>query len=741
MLSHILHGNGIRNRVLNSRLKKKQQQQQQQQQSEQQDNNNNNNNTSDTSLEGSWSNVKVHRTINPEKITSIQEQFVDHGKRASDRKKMEKRVDEMIDSGHYDERSLVRPEDADDDYDEDYKPSGRTYIRESYQVMEPDNKGDARFIADSMRSNEFMEKGMEKKESGWQLWNYKKQGLQTYDHDRDERSELSKVGLERTDDGSLFCGKFEIPADYEDYFTKPDKVTSRAEKNNLKRMEAHLGREKIEKRRPKRRTIIDDNEDEHTILQKKMSDRILEVLNDSFMFAHEDNNATRQENALRRDAHTGYGFFRSTDNDAIQDDELVSDPILSRSGIILTRALMSSDLRWVKVFWERDNDAVVHNVSGNGNGNDIGELDNEQDGYSNEPTNAYELMEQVDRFEHNQALAVAEAEAMAEGGEGPSNDSAMDEEEEKARMLMDDAMTIPEIISNLATNKAKRIVQQHYKDELQSAIPKDFSFGSGHTQMAQTSKVTLNISVPSLEQSLREPTPVVESSSAVKKRMAAERDMRYSQKYETLTDQQIQTRLTAITPRLRLHLGKSIKTKYVPNIFFVKDKDQKRMNVTMDLYETIVFPELVNAARKSQNKDLIRSQQLKNRFLGVFKTGSSSSSSLSTPNNMYSNNYNNEEEEEEKDNLMDLSLASEILKEDRELDNPYEQPSFLYKNKSTPANTAVPSESVDDAEDIELSQMEATEAQDTEGLAPVDSHTKVDPSSIFKQYNKRQQFD
>eukprot|EP01133_Synstelium_polycarpum_P010788 gene10788-12570_t len=574
-------------------------------------------------------------------------------------KEMHPTLSEFYNDGDHAQKKEAEARTLEKDKDDFSQIDRRTFIKESYTIMpKKSDRADSEYVEAQLKSNKFDDDLDE--ESGWREWDYKKEGIKKYDNSMAEKQELAKKGLTRNkNDGLLYCANFAIPDKFESLFTDPEGPRSRSEKKYFERLDEMIAARnegKTGRRRKQRKTIVDENMDEHTIVQKRMSDRILEVLNESVLFDGGETDTLQTSQMGDQNNLSEYGFFRDHREDDLDETEEIRDPVLARANLVLSKATMSSDLRWVKVYWTRE------------------DPESEIDNHITQEMGRLEYVMEDEQYD----------EELEEDQEDMEDDEDMEEEEEE-----EEDMKLPDILSNLQTSGAKRFMYKIHKrggiegerkvdvrSESSShnkantvtteiikqepvQIDSGFSFGSS-ASVASFDKIQLNVTIPTLEQSLLEPTKVVDDGvgdgedQGEETGMDAERKKRLK-KYEAVSDEQVTKRLIALTPRLRLYLAKRIKQRYVPNIYFVKDKQQKKMDVAIDLFDTLVIPELVSAARQKRDLESTRSKQLKNRFMGVFKTDSGDSTMAAGMTT----------DIQEKD-YMDQEFADEILREEKE---------------------------------------------------------------------------
>ncbi|EFA86642.1 hypothetical protein PPL_00443 [Heterostelium album PN500] len=714
-----------------------------------------------------WENVKIHTSLDPETLMELHKENQStsiKSKINSRAERVDRTVDEMMNSKGGNVNKMI--EQLEDDSDQSLKEpiKKKTFIRESYTYI-PTTKNDEKFINDALKSDEFNEEITE--ESGWQEWDYGKKGVKTYDEEKTRKQDAAKHGLSLKDDGLLYFEKFAIPPQFESYFTNPNAPTNRTEKKYFRRLDEKLLASKesnpddrIEKRKKQRKTVIDEDSEEHTVLQKKFSERILDLLNDSFLF--DDNDGV----VVNKSPMTPT-FFKNKEQQEMEqlDSDEIVDPILAKANISLTKAKMSSDLRWVKVYWTRENTVDEQNKDNNDNN---------------------DMIEQYHKYQKNQDKIIQlmnDSNINNDNNNDSSNNNNNEKEEfnqlEESTTTTTEEYEIQDIISELSTTGAKKLILRKHKQDIPqpsiktsstlhknnmvnvvgvkdtdgksdaSSINPEFSFGASNVVAASFEKVQLNVSIPTLHESLMEPTKMESLAANDNNEQDDEKSMEIDlhdellelenqsmlqqqqakkNRYEKVTDEQINARLVAHTPRLRLLISKNIKTRYVPNIYFLKDKQQRKMDVAIDLYDAVVVPELLRAANATKSLQSRRSEQLKNRFMGIFNDKSQSTNN---------NSNNNDEVDQADDMYMDESFANEILKEESELENIY-TPVNIFTKKSTKSNNVYKTDLPIDNNNID-EQQATINHNNNDNTSDVKQHTNIDKiKSRFKDFNKSQ---
>ncbi|EGC33566.1 hypothetical protein DICPUDRAFT_98524 [Dictyostelium purpureum] len=272
-----------------------------------------------------------------------------------------------------------------DDDDDDYAqtPNNRKVYYSEKITYSTDTSKDSEFIKRSLGNSSFSDKLDGNEE--WVELDMKKDfndddGPKIQDL---KKKELSKKGLEERN-GNYFSDDYLITSDYESYFLTPDAPNNRKEKNLFRKLDEL--KEAKNQTKTKRGFKVNHNPNDQfvgqTIVQSRMASRILEVLNESPLFSPVSFlNSNIAESEFNFESDTDFdnnlqmlaaqqsigsqvgnsGNFNINSDDLQVDKE---DPILSKADIVLTHAEMSSDLRWVKLYWKRREHS---NINGNEN--------------------------------------------------------------------------------------------------------------------------------------------------------------------------------------------------------------------------------------------------------------------------------------------------------------------------------------------------------------------------------------
>ncbi|EGG22629.1 hypothetical protein DFA_04759 [Cavenderia fasciculata] len=636
-----------------------------------------------------------------------------------------KRRDKDEEDDEDDDEDEDEDEIEDDGQDEDEKDptklefgkmKSKTFVKEDYIIMKPDQKDDESFVRKQMQDDGFESELAQ--DDGWREYDEKKGGVQAdYSYKDEEAKSLAKKGLTK-ESGSLYCQGFKIDEKYLKYFMDPNHIEgggrrgglSRKERKKLKAKEEMAMSGKTERPRKERKVIFDEeNDEEHTILQKKMANRIMSLLNESVIF--KDHN-TRYHSMIADYQHdptkqSMFGFFKNQKDAYMEEDELF-DPVLSKVHIVLTKTKVSSDLKWLKVYWARDSDNIDNNVD------EAEEMELEGIDEEKEEMEEMEEMDEDEEGEEEDENGVnvdeeIEMEEIEDEDEDDLDEDYGQDEEHETRASSTDEPVLNDILDDLSTFKAKQIMIKRLRDTLPDeeisstaqthgldniVLSKSFRTSSLQQQKQQQQQqqqdynnkeafsfgkfgnevgsegVEFQVKIPSFDERLTVSTPKVGNDEDLK---AAQR--RKIAGYEAITDEQIQNRLVKLTPRLRMYIAKNMKSRYVPNLYFILDKDKKKQEASIDIFENVIAPEMLEAAKQSRSRQIEKSKQLTNKFMGVFNNSPQQQQKQATVN-MKIPGYSPENE----DSLyMDGDTANDVIRTEllglgyKDFNDPYEK--------------------------------------------------------------------
>ncbi|KAM9941327.1 hypothetical protein ACTFIT_007867 [Dictyostelium discoideum] len=545
-----------------------------------------------------------------------------------------------------------------------------------------------------------------------------------------KRQELSKKGITEVN-GHYYSNDILIPSKFESYFLKPDEPISRNEKKYFAKLDA-LQSAKKEKLVSKRGfKYVDTEYDDsplQTVVQSRLASKILQVLKESQMFENnininnnennDDNNNNNDENNDDNIENFNIDFdFEENKNknktnfqnpneiDQLSMDRI--DPIISKADIELTGAVMSSDLRWVKIFWKRRNHSNINENSMKSKrhlktvdqlikDDDLIKIDSIQDTnlkniLNNTETNSAKQLIYDFHSKSDKSISISNIK---------SNNSNS------------------KIISKVITTKTNNDNDDDDNDNNNNNnnnndIIDPFNFGNNNLHMAENKKVKLEISINNnqddnnnnniqdnnindekreklllkrfsnkefndeenkeIEQLLKA-TPMkqvtnipysieslLDTSDIVGPARHREIELKRRKKYRSLffevTDRDISHRLVKIKSRVRWIIGKKVKSKYVPDILFVKDQSEIKDETSQDLITNYIGPELRQLFYNKIKNEIKRKEKLKSKFSGLFNSNNN--------DNNDNNNDNSDDNNSSSKNINEEKVNS-LLKDDED---------------------------------------------------------------------------
>eukprot|EP01132_Coremiostelium_polycephalum_P008026 gene8026-9871_t len=512
------------------------------------------------------------------------------------------------------ENELAQDENWQEDSNQlDSNSGGKTYYSEYYEFDEDTRKDDDFIRRESLNNSGFNVKKLPQNENNqWEEIDddedFESPEMIKKNLEKQKIRELEKKGVTMRGD-TLFVGEAQIPEKFNSFFLDPLGPTSRQEKNFFSKLEA-LKASKKERIKKKRKLTIDENLDMQSIVQRRMATRILDILNDTPLFNH--------EGVSRLDDDTKGNGPSHFDNPGNFDlDDLREDPILAKSGIVLTKALMSSDLRWVKVYWTRTKN-----------------------------------MNEYLKVDHDKKQT-AEYDEVVEDGSG-----------------------IKEYFENLQLPASRQLAYERFKDQMygdknsiksesqdqQSSIQSKsiliknnnnnnnnnniFSFG-GVNQPASINQVELNLNLPETENEIE---GFIDPRTVKKPKKTKDdflRELEFNKEFnlehntkkkskkkllvslENISDSDVIRRLEQVKKQCRYVIGKRLQTKYVPDIYFAHDTTTNKQELASDLFQSFIIPQVKNFILKDKEQKEKKQDTLRSKFSGLFHGNNNSSTSSS----------------------------------------------------------------------------------------------------------------
>ncbi|KAF2073338.1 hypothetical protein CYY_005356 [Polysphondylium violaceum] len=450
-----------------------------------------------------------------------------------------------------------------------------------------------------------------------------------------EKQILAKKGITKKDDG-LYVGKTMIPQKFERYFLTPNAPMSRGEKNYFRKMDA-LQLAKKDKIKHKRKTIQgDEYGDVQTVVQSKLSSRILEVLQESPLF---NQMAIKEERMIKtitaehgETSITDLSFFsKPIENEMLKDQV---DPILENANIELTKVTLSNDLRWAKVFWrriseedgdyEKDEERDLSNIKLEKDAPDFENLVTNQDITGNQ--------DDINSYLKNLSLTAKKT------FYNSHKDLFKDKNNEIKSETNSNMMKIITTTTNVDNNNSNS----------SSNSKKESFFGNDNIMSINDKQVLFDISV-SKNNNNNNNTIIEEKQKSIKKEnkdkerkqtllkanddfevedddfiISLENDENQDEKskkrvqYYKITDKDINDRLFLLKGRMRNLIAKRVKTKYVPDLFFVQDSVSEKDEVSMELVENFITPQLQQIIHLIKQEKEKKVSKLSSKFSGLF---------------------------------------------------------------------------------------------------------------------------
>ncbi|KAM9960833.1 hypothetical protein ACTFIW_009989 [Dictyostelium discoideum] len=624
-------------------------------------------------------------------------------------------------------------DDDEDDYDDENKKSpssqnknkktenginkNKLYISEKYFYSNDKSKDDE-FIKKSLGTGKNYSEGNNQNNQNNNNWreidindkNFSNAFEERVKSEEMKKQELSKKGITEVD-GHYYSNDILIPSKFESYFLKPDEPISRNEKKYFAKLDA-LHSAKKEKLVSKRGfKYVDSEYDDsplQTVVQSRLASKILEVLKESQMFENHMNiNNNNNDNNENNDDIEKFDFdfdFEENKNknktnfqnpneiDQLSMDRI--DPIISKADIELTSAVMSSDLRWVKIFWKRRNHSNINENSMKSKrhlktvdqlikDDDLIKIDSIQD------TNLKNILSNTETNSAKQLIY--------------DFHSKSDKSNSISNIKSNNSNS--KIISKVITTKTNN---DNDNNNNNNNIIDPFNFGNNNLHMAENKSVKLEISINNnnnnnennednnindekreklllkrfsnkefndeenkeIEQLLKA-TPMkpvtnipysieslLDTSDIVGPARHREIELKRRKKYRSLffevTDRDISHRLVKIKSRVRWIIGKKVKSKYVPDILFVKDQSEIKDETSQDLITNYIGPELRQLFVNKIKNEIKRKEKLKSKFSGLFNS-----------NNNDNNNDNNNNSNNSSKNINEERVNS-LLKDDED---------------------------------------------------------------------------
>ncbi|KYR01729.1 hypothetical protein DLAC_01740 [Tieghemostelium lacteum] len=601
----------------------------------------------------------------------------------------ESQIDEILGNNEQMEKEFQEEQ-------KEFKKNNNIFFSEKFTAMKEDDDDDNYIKEDDDSSNKYS--GDLDQDSYWKkLENIDE--LKDYRHenehvDKQYEMELEKKGMKMVD-GRLHSGGIPVPSQYKHFFLDPDAPTSRKEKNLYKRMDA-LKKEIKDRReqkktqmlldskyskfgKPNRKIIIDEHENVHTVVQKRMSDKILDVLRESAIFT-----PSCQLDILEGDGKE-FGHFSNPLRKEIMDID-DADPVVSAGNIEFTKATMSSDLRWVKVYWKRINDDESDNHFQKKNSLSQEELHDKMGNIS------------VATEDFNQDLQFIN---------NLSNVSTKHVYYDIHKDLFKDK---DHSIKSTSSNQKYNITVNKTPP---TSIQNDQDNNNINSYFGENSKIITSEQIQ-LDFNLPKNSIDIQKFKNSLKPVVEEADYDHSAKktskstYYRITDKDITYRLNnKLKGRIRGLIAKRVKTRYVPDLFFLKDEKMVKDEINHDLLENLITPELKQMVKERHQQEMAKEQKYVSKFSSLFSKSPTSNAPLSV-------DFESIDDEIENDrNLIDLvNDFAEVQDEE----------TLKYISKISK----------------KLESLEAKVDQNTSihQTSEPESPSSVDKSNIFKQFNK-----